>query len=136
MQEVAETFEEMLQAVEKGQTELPPRFKSAPGQFWNEAKQRMKEEEEMYKQMQGNKNMLRKNRDEKIKEEIKLNKEAKQKEFEETKDERAQRAKNEKLAIKKADEARKKDIKDRKDALQAERDQKNEELMSKKQEEN
>jgi len=49
VQEVAETLEEILQAAEKGLMELPPRFKSAPGQFWNEAKQLRKEEEETYK---------------------------------------------------------------------------------------
>jgi len=30
-QDVAEVLEEVLQAAEKGLTELPPRFKSAPG---------------------------------------------------------------------------------------------------------
>jgi hypothetical protein len=50
-QEVAEVFEEMLQACEKGITYLPPRLNRAPGQVHNEAKElkalRIKEEEEI-----------------------------------------------------------------------------------------
>jgi len=37
-QEVAEVFEEMLQATEKGLEELPARLNRAPGQVQNEAK--------------------------------------------------------------------------------------------------
>lgn len=37
-QEVAEVFEEMLQAVEKGLDQMPPRLNRAPGQVHNEAK--------------------------------------------------------------------------------------------------
>jgi hypothetical protein len=35
---VAEVFEEMLQAAEKGLDALPPRLNRAPGQVQNEAK--------------------------------------------------------------------------------------------------
>jgi len=38
-QEVAEVFEEMLQACEKGLDVLPPRLNRAPGQVHNEAKE-------------------------------------------------------------------------------------------------
>lgn len=39
-QEVAEVLEEIMQAADKGLDHLPPRLNRAPGQVWNEAKQK------------------------------------------------------------------------------------------------
>ena len=59
-QEVAEVFEEMLMAVDKGLNYLPPRLNRAPGQVLNEAKelkaQRKAEEEAIKKEKEDKRN--------------------------------------------------------------------------------
>ncbi len=64
MQKVAEVFEEILQAAEKGlKNHLPPRLNKAPGQVWNEVKQRKVDDQLKDKVIRVNKEDKRKKRD-------------------------------------------------------------------------
>jgi len=62
-QEVAEFFEELLQATEKGLTTLPPRLNRAPGQVENEAKRLRAEREAQEREEREVKEAKRKYRD-------------------------------------------------------------------------
>lgn len=68
---MAETFEEMLQGVEKGLEELPPRQNRAPGQVENEAKKEkyLREQEEALRAQE--QELRRKIRDDAVKKKIK-----------------------------------------------------------------
>jgi hypothetical protein len=67
-QEVAEFFEELLCAAEKGLDVLPPRLNRAPGQVHNEAKELKKQKIEEEKEIRELKEEKRKYRDEQLKE--------------------------------------------------------------------
>ncbi len=52
-----------MQAAEKGLKKLPPRLNRAPGQVWNEAKQKREEDQRKEKEIQVSKDDVRKKRD-------------------------------------------------------------------------
>ena len=70
-QEVAEVFEEILQATEKGLYHLPPRLNRAPGQVANEAKKEKENAEKEEAERRAFKEMQRKKRDQEVKQIIK-----------------------------------------------------------------
>lgn len=70
-QEVAEVFEEIIQATEKGLFYLPPRLNRAPGQVNNEAKAQRAQWEKEDMERQAQKEALRKKRDDHVKKVIK-----------------------------------------------------------------
>jgi hypothetical protein len=63
IQDVAEVLEELLQASEKGLKKLPPRANRAPGQVWNEAKQKKDTDNRKEKEFEINREDVRKKRD-------------------------------------------------------------------------
>ena len=70
-QEVAEVFEEIIQATEKGLFYLPNRLNRAPGQVNNEAKAQRAQWEKEDMERQAQKEALRKKRDDHVKKVIK-----------------------------------------------------------------
>lgn len=107
-QDVAEVLEEVLQASEKGLKKLPPRLNRAPGQVWNEAKQKREEDTRKEKAFEINREDVRKKRDQQLKEELVKIKEVKQREEEEKKIREKLEKKQKEEASKKAEEAIKK----------------------------
>ena len=63
-QDVAEILEEILQASEKGLKSLPSRLNRAPGQVWNDAKQKKEDDSKKYNDINTNREDKRKKRDE------------------------------------------------------------------------
>lgn len=70
-QEVAEVFEEMLQAACKGLTHLPPRVNRLPGQLQNEARRLRDQQQREYEEFENAKERQRKDRHESIKKTLK-----------------------------------------------------------------
>jgi hypothetical protein len=61
---VAEVLEELLQGAEKGLKKLPARANRAPGQVWNEAKQKKEDDQRKDSDLKFQKEDKRKKRDE------------------------------------------------------------------------
>jgi hypothetical protein len=85
IQDVAEVLEEILVAAEKGQKSLPPRLNRAPGQVWNDAKQKREEDLRKEKEIRVSKEDVRKKRDALVKNELVKLKDVKEKEVAEKK---------------------------------------------------
>ena len=79
--EVAETLEELLQAVVRGQSKLPPR---RAADFWNQAKETRKQKSEAEKEQERLREEKRRKRESELKGDIQKHRE----EREQTKDER------------------------------------------------
>jgi hypothetical protein len=108
VQEVAEVLEEILGAVEKDIKKLPPRANRAPGQVWNEAKQKRVEDEKTQREVLMKQEDKRKKRDEMLKGElVKINEIRKKEEDEKKRKEKEDKEKKKEIA-KKAEDAIKK----------------------------
>lgn len=110
IQDVAEVFEEILVATEKGLKTLPPRLNRTPGQVWNDAKQKREDEQRKEKDLRVGKEDVRKKRDALVKNELVKLKEIKEKDEAEKKIKDAEEEKKRAQQKKKADEAIKKKL--------------------------
>lgn len=110
VQDVAEVFEEILLATEKGLKTLPPRLNRTPGQVWNDAKQKREDEQRKEKDLRMGKEDVRKKRDALVKNELVKLKEIKEKDEAEKKIKDAEEEKKKAELKKKADEAIKKKL--------------------------
>ena len=95
-QEIAEVLEEILQAADKGLAYLPPRLNKTPGQVWNDAKQKKVEDSKKEEEIQMNRELIRRKRDNQVKSDLKTVKEVKEKLLEDQKKIREEQLKKEK----------------------------------------
>jgi hypothetical protein len=123
--DVAEYLEEILQAAEKGYTQMPNSSKYGPSGIKNPAITKKMEEKKMERHITKEREEKRKQRDSKIKNTIKKKEEEKKKHLEETKDERKRKREEKK---KKKNELKNKKVKERDDRMKEYEEKKKQEM--------